>query len=79
MAGTAEIYHFLFHSISSLIKEESDRPKYSKLLQHPFIQRGERSHTDVAIYVSGVLENMEYHGITMFTTNDYLPAQSWFD
>ncbi|KAG4075399.1 hypothetical protein HA402_015052 [Bradysia odoriphaga] len=62
-----------------LIKEESDRPKYSKLLQHPFIQRGERSHTDVAVYVSGVLENMEYHGITMFTTNDYLPAQSWFD
>lgn len=35
----------------------------------PFIQRGERSHTDVAAYVVDVLESMEKDGITQFTTN----------
>ncbi|XP_055706669.1 dual specificity mitogen-activated protein kinase kinase 4-like [Phlebotomus papatasi] len=58
-----------------LIKDESNRPKYSKLLQHPFIQRGERSHTDVAAYVSDVLESMANNGITPFTTNQ--PAECW--
>lgn len=61
----------------SLIKEESNRPKYSKLLQHPFIQRGERSYTDVATYVSDVLETMVFNGITPFTTNQ--PAECWLD
>lgn len=56
-----------------LIKEESHRPKYSKLLQHPFIQRGERSHTDVAAYVCDTLEEMEQLGISPFTTNQ--PAE----
>lgn len=63
--------------IHSLIKEESNRPKYSKLLQHPFIQRGEKSYTDVAAYVVDVLETMACHGITPFTTNQ--PAESWYD
>lgn len=62
---------------NSLIKEESNRPKYSKLLQHPFIQRGEKSHTDVAAYVSDILETMAAQGITPFTTNQ--PAECWFD
>lgn len=57
-----------------LIKEESLRPKYSKLLQLPFIQRGERSRTDVAAYVGDILESMENDGITQFTTNQ--PAES---
>ncbi|XP_037923314.1 dual specificity mitogen-activated protein kinase kinase 2 [Hermetia illucens] len=57
-----------------LIKDESQRPKYSKLLQLPFIQRGERSHTDVAAYFGNVLEQMEQDGITQFTTNQ--PAES---
>lgn len=52
-----------------LIKNESERPKYSRLLQMPFIQRGERSHTDVAAYVTDILESMEQDGITEFTTN----------
>uniref|UniRef100_A0A336MH04 mitogen-activated protein kinase kinase n=2 Tax=Culicoides sonorensis TaxID=179676 RepID=A0A336MH04_CULSO len=60
-----------------LIKEEKDRPKYAKLLQHPFIQRGERSHTDVASYVSNILDSMANNGITPFTTNQ--PAENWFD
>lgn len=63
--------------IFSLIKEESLRPKYSKLLQHPFIQRGEKSHTDVAAYVGDILESMANNGITPFTTNQ--PAERWFD
>ncbi|KAM8704210.1 hypothetical protein ACLKA7_008758 [Drosophila subpalustris] len=57
-----------------LIKKESDRPKYSRLLQMPFIRRGENSHTDVAAYVADVLESMESDGITQFTTNQ--PAES---
>lgn len=64
-------------SYHSLIKEESNRPKYSALLLHPFIQNGERSPTDVAGYVNDVLETMKFHGISPFTTNQ--PAESWFD
>ena len=52
-----------------LIKHESERPKYSRLLEMPFIERGERSHTDVAAYVTDILESMESDGITQFTTN----------
>ncbi|XP_031632322.1 dual specificity mitogen-activated protein kinase kinase 4 [Contarinia nasturtii] len=52
-----------------LIKEETNRPKYSKLLQHPFIERGERSYTDVASYVSDILQAMVRHGITPFTAD----------
>uniref|UniRef100_A0A182NST6 mitogen-activated protein kinase kinase n=1 Tax=Anopheles dirus TaxID=7168 RepID=A0A182NST6_9DIPT len=58
-----------------LIKDERDRPKYGKLLQHAFIQLAEKSDTDVAAYVSEVLESMANNGITQFTTN--LPAEGW--
>lgn len=61
----------------SLIKDESLRPKYSKLLQHPFILYGEQSRTDVAAYVTDALESMARHGITPFTTNQ--PAECWSD
>ncbi|XP_023290872.2 dual specificity mitogen-activated protein kinase kinase 4 [Lucilia cuprina] len=57
-----------------LIKNESERPKYDRLLQMPFILRGERSNTDVAEYVTDILEAMEQDGITQFTTNQ--PAES---
>ncbi|XP_005182606.1 dual specificity mitogen-activated protein kinase kinase 4 [Musca domestica] len=57
-----------------LIKNESERPKYDRLLQMPFILRGERSNTDVAAYVTDILEAMESDGITQFTTNQ--PAES---
>jgi mitogen-activated protein kinase kinase 4 len=62
---------------SSLIKEESNRPKYSKLLLHPFIEIGEKSHIDVAAYVSQILESMANNGITQFTMNQ--PAECWTD
>uniref|UniRef100_A0A182UT57 mitogen-activated protein kinase kinase n=1 Tax=Anopheles merus TaxID=30066 RepID=A0A182UT57_ANOME len=58
-----------------LIKDERDRPKYGRLLQHPFIQQAEKSDTDVAAYVSEVLESMANNGITQFTTD--LPAEGW--
>lgn len=64
-------------SHSSLIKDESLRPKYSKLMQHPFIAYGEQNRTDVAGYVSDILESMERNGITAFTTNN--PAECWSD
>ncbi len=59
-----------------LIKEEMHRPKYAKLLQHPFIQRAEKSRTDVSSYVSNILESMANNGITEFTTDE--PAEVWY-
>jgi mitogen-activated protein kinase kinase 4 len=57
----------------SLIKEESNRPKYKTLLQHPFIQLHEKLqpyvHPEVASYVVNILESMANNGITQFTTD----------
>lgn len=53
----------------SLIKEENQRPKYNKLLEHPFIRRSEESQVDVAAYIGGILDNMANNGVTPFTTN----------
>ncbi|OXU28232.1 hypothetical protein TSAR_009643 [Trichomalopsis sarcophagae] len=52
-----------------LIKEETQRPKYNKLLEHPFIRNSEEATIDVAAYIGGVLDNMANNGITPFTTN----------
>ncbi|XP_014472328.1 PREDICTED: dual specificity mitogen-activated protein kinase kinase 4 [Dinoponera quadriceps] len=52
-----------------LIKEETQRPKYNKLLEHPFIRRAEEATIDVAAYISGVLDNMANNGVTPFTAN----------
>lgn len=52
-----------------LIKEETQRPKYNKLLEHPFIRKAEEDTIDVAAYISGVLDNMALRGLTPFTTN----------
>ncbi|XP_014094456.1 dual specificity mitogen-activated protein kinase kinase 4 isoform X1 [Bactrocera oleae] len=57
-----------------LNKDERERPKYGPLLEMPFILRGQRSHTDVAVYVTDILEKMVKDGITEFTTNQ--PAES---
>lgn len=53
----------------SLIKEETQRPKYNKLLEHPFIRRSDDASIDVAAYVSGILDSMANNGITAFTMN----------
>ncbi|XP_011497566.1 PREDICTED: dual specificity mitogen-activated protein kinase kinase 4-like [Ceratosolen solmsi marchali] len=52
-----------------LIKEETQRPKYNKLLEHPFIRKSEEATIDVAAYISGILDNMANNGVTLFTTN----------
>ncbi|RZF33832.1 hypothetical protein LSTR_LSTR008955 [Laodelphax striatellus] len=52
-----------------LIKDETQRPKYNKLLEHPFIRRSEAAQVDVAGYVSHTLDNMANYGQTMFTMN----------
>jgi len=57
------------YCLLSLIKEETQRPKYNKLLEHPFIRKAEESTIDVAAYISGVLDNMANNGVTPFTTN----------
>lgn len=57
-------YWFIYCFIFSLIKEETHRPKYSKLLQHPFILQGEktRASSDVAAYITDILESMANNG-----------------
>ena len=45
-------------SFFSLIKEENQRPKYNRLLEHSFIRGGERASPDVAAYVAEVLDAM---------------------
>lgn len=52
-----------------LIKDEIQRPKYNKLLEHPFIRKAEEDTVDVSAYISGVLDNMALRGLTPFTTN----------
>ncbi|XP_054284276.1 dual specificity mitogen-activated protein kinase kinase 4-like isoform X2 [Macrosteles quadrilineatus] len=47
-----------------LIKEEMKRPKYDKLLEHPFIRQSSASSVDVAAYVTRVMDTM---GATIFT------------
>ena len=41
-----------------LIKEETQRPKYTKLLEHPFIKRSDKEGVDMAAYVTAVLVRM---------------------
>ncbi|XP_035220209.1 dual specificity mitogen-activated protein kinase kinase 4-like [Stegodyphus dumicola] len=39
-----------------LIKEEQHRPKYKKLLEHPFVLRSERETVNLAEYIGSVLD-----------------------
>ncbi|XP_069691168.1 dual specificity mitogen-activated protein kinase kinase 4 isoform X4 [Periplaneta americana] len=52
-----------------LIKEETQRPKYNKLLEHTFIRSSDEANVDVAQYVSEVLDLMANNGATAFTMN----------
>lgn len=45
--------------IFSLIKEENQRPKYNRLLEHPFIKISEMANPDVASYVASILASMD--------------------
>lgn len=63
---TAEFVDFVN---TCLMKDETLRPKYNKLLQHPFILNGEKEEVDVAAYVCDILDAMANNGISAFTTN----------
>lgn len=41
-----------------LTKEDRNRPKYNKLLEHPFIEFSEREVVDISQYVRGILDQM---------------------
>lgn len=72
-------FHFQSKTSSnfSLIKEETQRPKYNRLLEHPFIKGIDQSRSDVAEYVCKILDAMERNGVSPFTTDQ--PAQAWVD
>jgi len=44
-------------------KEARTRPKYSKLLQHPFLLRSKSEQVDVSAYVTNIFERMETLGL----------------
>ncbi|VDI40159.1 dual specificity mitogen-activated protein kinase kinase 4-like [Mytilus galloprovincialis] len=51
-----EFVHFLN---ACLTKDEKQRPKYIKLVEHPFIKRHEELEVDVAGYVCNILDQMQ--------------------
>ncbi len=57
--GAGFTVEFINFVNTCLIKEESQRPKYTKLLEHPFIKRSDGENVDVAQYVSGVMERWD--------------------
>merc|ERR1712036_173012 len=42
-----------------LMKDETVRPKYIKLLEHPFIVRSQEETVNVAGYVTSILDRMQ--------------------
>ena len=42
-----------------LMKDETVRPKYTKLLEQPFIRRSESEQVDTAAYVNSILDRMQ--------------------
>ncbi|KAL1130661.1 hypothetical protein AAG570_011903 [Ranatra chinensis] len=50
-----------------LIKEDTQRPKYNRLLDHPFIKKSAEANVDISQYVCEVLDNMVNSGANMFT------------
>lgn len=52
-----------------MIKDETLRPKYNRLLQDRFILRAKEEEVDVAAYVSEIMDEMANNGISAFTTN----------
>lgn len=55
-----------------LIKDETERPKYNKLLEHPFIKRSDTETVDVASYVCHILDQMPNSGSHSFQSNSSL-------
>lgn len=53
----------------SLIKEETRRPKYNKLLEHPFIRQNDEAESNASLYFGEMINHMEEYGAIMFTMN----------
>ncbi|VVC38496.1 Hypothetical protein CINCED_3A015435 [Cinara cedri] len=62
--------HFVNFVNTCLIKEENQRPKYNKLLEHVFIKRSDAESVDVASYISEIMAAMENDGAFMSTMDD---------
>lgn len=73
--GSAFSANFVNFVNTCLIKEETKRPKYNKLLEHPFIKGPELGRAEVAAYVGDVLDAMASNGVSPFTTDQ--PAEAW--
>lgn len=46
-------------------KEARQRPKYSKLLEHPFLLQSQQEQVDVNSYVDNILQRLEDLGLTV--------------
>lgn len=49
----------------SMQKEARQRPKYSELLQHPFLLSSKAEQVDVSAYVDNILQRIETLGLTV--------------
>lgn len=56
--GNSFTYEFVSFVNTCLIKDETQRPKYNKLLEDPFIMRSDSESVDVAGYVCQILDQM---------------------
>lgn len=70
MSKTVSLFFTTHIYVFSLIKEENQRPKYNKLLEHPFIKRSDAESLDVASYISEIMAAMENDGAFMYTMNN---------
>lgn len=52
-------------SSGSMQKEARQRPKYSKLLQHPFLLASQAEQVDVSAYVDNILQRIKTLGLTV--------------
>lgn len=46
-------------------KEARQRPKYSKLMQHPFLLQSQSEQVDVSAYVTNIFQRIEELGLTV--------------
>ncbi len=61
----------------SLNKDENQRPKYKKLLEHPFVQTatGAKQAEHTAIYLSEIIDGLT-ENTDIFEQYYYLPSNS---
>jgi len=64
-------------TISSLNKDENQRPKYKKLLEHPFVQKANepKQAENIAVYLSEIIDGLAENTDT-FEQYYYLPSNT---